>query len=98
MLFQCNILNEKLEKLLLALNEESLASRQQSEKKAEKEDSSSTVSTPETIAPETEVPPSQPKKVSNIFFMIRFDDEMRMILIFVKEPFYIYTFTYLKFM
>lgn len=66
MIFQCNILNEKLEKLLLALNEESLASRQQSEKKVEKEDSS-TVSTPETISPETEVPPSQSKKVSNNF-------------------------------
>lgn len=56
------MLNEKLEKLLLALNEESLASSQLTDKKSEKDDAATPVGSP--VESETEISHSQPKKVS----------------------------------
>ncbi|XP_035231837.1 diacylglycerol kinase eta-like isoform X2 [Stegodyphus dumicola] len=62
---KCEILNEKLEKLLLALNEESLASDKLLEIKKEKE-TEEKVENPEIVASEADMPQSQPKKTTFI--------------------------------
>ncbi|XP_054724855.1 diacylglycerol kinase eta-like [Uloborus diversus] len=64
MTHKCEVLNEKLEKLLLALKEESSASYELLEKKLEKE--GITVETPDSVVSESELPSDRPKKTTFI--------------------------------